>query len=210
VSRPDAKAAALKAEVDGRFRRSVRSREQILEALRELVSEGNLRPTGQQVAERASVSLRTVFRHFDDMEGLYREMQERLEQELRPLVEGLPVEGKFDQRVRALVRRRATLFERAAPFMRSDAIHRWRSLFLADSHKAMIREQRDELSRVLPEVDALPMSRREALELMLSFEAYDRLRTDHRLGRERAQEVVVDAAMALLAPASGRGQRSGG
>ena len=121
------KDAADKAEADGRFRRSVRSRERILDALRELVSEGNLRPTGQQVAARASVSLRTVFRHFDDMEGLYREMHERLEQEMRPLAAGPLVEGKLDQRVRALVRRRATVFERAAPFLRSGAIHRWRS-----------------------------------------------------------------------------------
>ena len=72
MSRLGVKEAADKAEVDGRFRRSVRSRERILDALRELVSEGNLRPTGQQVAARASVSLRTVFRQFDDMEVIQR------------------------------------------------------------------------------------------------------------------------------------------
>ena len=41
-----------------------------------LVREGEMSPSAAQVAERASVGLRTVFRHFDEMEILYREIAE--------------------------------------------------------------------------------------------------------------------------------------
>ncbi|MEN8159286.1 MAG: TetR family transcriptional regulator [Myxococcota bacterium] len=186
------------AEKDGRLRRSVRSRERILDALCALVEAGNLHPTGQQVAERAGVSLRTVFRHFEDMEGLNREMHERVERVMRPLAAGPRVRGPLVERVRELVRRRTTLFERATPFLRSGAIHRWKSPYLSKTHAADVRELRGDLARTLPEADEVPAARHEALELVTSFEAWDRLRADQKLGRDRAREVMVEAVMALL------------
>ena len=187
-----------RSEDDGRVQRSVRSRERILDALTELVSEGVLQPTAQQVAARASVSLRTVFRHFDDMEGLYREMQGRLDQMLRPLIDRPVLEGSLEVRVRDLVQRRSALFEKGAPFLRADVMVRWRSLFLSQAHAEMVRGLRLDLLRSLPEVADLPSERCDALELVTSFEAYDRLRTDQRLGRDRAQTVMTETLLALL------------
>ena len=40
----------------------------------ELVRAGAISPNAEEVAERAGVGLRTVFRRFDDMDSLYREM----------------------------------------------------------------------------------------------------------------------------------------
>ena len=57
---------------DGRALRSERSRRPIVEALFALVGEGVLQPTAQQVADRAGVGIRTVFRHFEDMDALLR------------------------------------------------------------------------------------------------------------------------------------------
>ena len=56
-------------EADGRVLRGARTRERIVDAVFELVSEGTVRPTAEEVASRAGVGIRTVFRHFDDMEG---------------------------------------------------------------------------------------------------------------------------------------------
>ena len=56
---------------DGRLLRSERSREQIVDALYELIGEGHMQPTAQQVAERSGVALRSVFRLFSDMDALY-------------------------------------------------------------------------------------------------------------------------------------------
>ena len=63
---------------DGRALRSERSRQVIIDAMLELVGEGNLVPTAQQVAERAEVGIRTVFRHFSEMESLYSTADKRL------------------------------------------------------------------------------------------------------------------------------------
>ena len=55
---------------DGRRLRSERSRQAIIDAMLKLVEEGVLVPTAQQVSERAGVGIRSVFRHFSDMESL--------------------------------------------------------------------------------------------------------------------------------------------
>jgi AcrR family transcriptional regulator len=185
-------------ETDGRLQRSVRSRERILDALCELVHAGDLRPTGQRVAERAGVSLRTVFRHFEDMEGLNREMHDRMERVLRPLATGERVSGSLLERVRGLIRRRTNVFEKGEAFLRAGAINRWQSPYLTEAHATDVRELRADLDRTLPEVSRVSAERQEALELMTSFEAWDRLRVDQRLGRERAREVMVEAVMALI------------
>jgi hypothetical protein len=52
---------------DGRVARSHRSRRAIVDAMRALHAEGDLRPTAPRVAERAGVSLRTVWQQFADM-----------------------------------------------------------------------------------------------------------------------------------------------
>src|SRR4051794_13288243 len=62
---------------DGRAARSVRTRRAIVDALRALHHEGDLRPTAPRVAERAGVSVRTVWQHFDDLETLLFEAGRR-------------------------------------------------------------------------------------------------------------------------------------
>ena len=56
---------------DGRTLRSLRTREAIVDATIGLLEDGDLRPTAPRVAERASVSVRSVFQHFDDLETLH-------------------------------------------------------------------------------------------------------------------------------------------
>ena len=56
--------------VDGRRARRHRSRDLAVDALLDLLGEGVVRPTAQQVAERSGVSLRSIFRIFDDVESL--------------------------------------------------------------------------------------------------------------------------------------------
>jgi hypothetical protein len=62
----------------------------------------------------------------------------------------------------------------------------------------MVRRLRAELLESLPELGSAPESVREAVDLVTSFEAWDRLRSDQHLGRERARAVLEGAALALL------------
>src|SRR3954469_10856930 len=56
--------------VDGRSLRRERNREAVIEAFLVLVREGNFDPGGAEIAERAGVSHRSVFRYFDDLADL--------------------------------------------------------------------------------------------------------------------------------------------
>jgi AcrR family transcriptional regulator len=179
-------------------RRSEKSRAAIVTALFDLVGEGVLQPTAQQVAERAGVGIRSVFRHFDDMDGLYATMDARLREEALPLLRGVPTAGALRERALALVERRARLFERIGPYKRSALLARWRSDFLRTQHALLVRELRADLLRALPEVADAPGAVAEALDVVTCFEAWDRLRTDQRLSRERAQSAVARAVIALL------------
>jgi AcrR family transcriptional regulator len=186
--------------IDGRARRAERSRGAILQALFELIGEGSLSPTAQQVAERAGVGLRSVFRHFRDMESLFAEVDARLLRELEPLAKGLPVQGPLAYRVRELAARRAKLFERIAPYKRSANAQRAASPFLTARHAELVRRLRAALRRWLPELASVPEETAAAIELLCSFEAWDRLRADQRLSRERAQTTVARAVLTLIEP----------
>jgi hypothetical protein len=61
----------------------------------------------------------------------------------------------------------------------------------------LVRALRTDLQRWLPELRRAPADRVEALDLVLSFEAWDRLRSEQRLGRDRARDVLVRAALAI-------------
>jgi AcrR family transcriptional regulator len=190
---------SAQATVDGRQARGERSREAIVAALFELVGRGELQPTAQQVAERAGVGLRSVFRHFSDMEGLFAAMDARLSGEALALVRGGEPAGPLRERAGALVRQRARLFERIAPYKRSANLNRWRSPFLRARHAALVRELRRDLLRWLPELERAGAELVEAFDLATSFEAWDRLRGDQRLSRERAEKVLERALLALAA-----------
>jgi TetR/AcrR family transcriptional regulator, regulator of autoinduction and epiphytic fitness len=64
--------------IDGRNARGLRTRGEIIAALLELVREGDVSPTMQSIADRAGVSVRSIYQHFTDTEGLYREVGEEI------------------------------------------------------------------------------------------------------------------------------------
>ena len=183
---------------DGRVRRRERNREAIIDALFGLVGRGVLQPTAQEVAAAAGVGIRSVFRHFSEIESLHRAMDSRLEAEALRLVTTPRATGALDDRIRGLVRQRAALFERVAPYKRSANLQRWRSSFLQGRHLRMQRLLRDELRAWLPELATTPPPLVEAVDLLTSIEAWERLRVDRRLGAAGAAAVVEGGLWALL------------
>ncbi len=182
---------------DGRVCRSQRSGQAIVDALLHLVGRGILEPTAQQVAARAAVGIRTVFRRFSDMEGLFAEMDARLEAEALPLLMGGHPHGPVPERTRALVQQRSRFFERIAPFKRSGNLKRWRSPFLRQRHARLVRALRTDLVRWLPEIRHAPTAVADALELATSFEAWDRLRSEQGLSASRARAAMERMLLVL-------------
>jgi AcrR family transcriptional regulator len=186
--------------LDGRARRGERSRDAIVRALHALIGEGVVQPTAQQVAARARVGLRSVFRHFADMDSVYAEVGARIQAEARGLIADAPTTGSVDSRLRRVLAQRSAFFEAIAPYMRAAEVARRRSPFLQRQHLRQVRELRERLWTALPELERAQAHVGEALDLLLSFDAWDRLRSDQRLARERAASVLEAAALALAAP----------
>ncbi|MBV8463124.1 MAG: helix-turn-helix transcriptional regulator, partial [Acidimicrobiales bacterium] len=57
-------------ETDGRRRRRLTNRGTVVDALLDLYREGNLRPSTDEIAERAGLSPRSLFRYFEDVDDL--------------------------------------------------------------------------------------------------------------------------------------------
>ena len=192
---------AQQASQDGRVQRGARSRESIVGALFSLVESGELQPTAEQVAQQAGVGTRTVFRHFNDMERLYAELDARVESEMRPLLGGTLPSGDLPTRVAALVGRRAIFFEQVRPFLLSGLTQRHAARFLAASHARFCRLMRADLERGFAgELTAAkePTALLDALDLLASFDAWHRLRSDQGLGRARAARVLQDSLLAVF------------
>jgi AcrR family transcriptional regulator len=182
---------------DGRRRRGLDNRTRIVGAMLEIVYSGEVAPTAEQVAARADVGLRTVFRHFQDMDSLYREMAVVIEGELLAVANRPFRSEDWRARLIELVERRAFAFERIAPYQRASAISRHRSKFLADAHRRLVGAAREILKAHLPAVVAGDLATLEALDLLLSFETWARLRDDQGLSAKRARE-VLEAAIRKL------------
>ena len=183
---------------DGRIKRSERSREAIVLSMLELIAEGSLSPTAQQVAERADVGVRTVFRHFSDMETLFAAMNDRLSEQVTTLFVDAQQTGPLSQRIRAMVERRQTLFEKLSPYLRASAIQRERSEFLRAEHARGVKRLRRDLHRWLVEIEDVPPEDAAALEALLSFETYYHLRADQKLSLRKTGAVLQRSVERLL------------
>ena len=184
---------------DGRLKRSVATRKKILQALTALTYEGVLSPTAEQVAMRADVGLRTVFRHFDDMDSLYREINTDLELKVQPLLKIRLSGSTWQERVLQSIEIRSDFYESTAAMYLASQVHRHESDFLTQNLMDSARQQRDLLQRLLPAAVAKNSTLLNALDLVLSFETWIRLRREQGLALAQARDVVRLAVKALLA-----------
>ena len=67
-------AAAAPTTEDGRHARRDRNRLAVVDAMLELYVEGNLDPSSDEIAERAGLSPRSLFRYFEDLDDLGQEV----------------------------------------------------------------------------------------------------------------------------------------
>src|SRR5690349_7322510 len=108
---------------DGRVARSHRTRRAIVDAMRALHAEGDLRPTAPRIAERAGVSLRTVWQQYADMETLLVEAIRRDNEILRSLIKRIEPDQPLAARIAAFVGQRSRIHEQMTPTWRAARIH---------------------------------------------------------------------------------------
>jgi AcrR family transcriptional regulator len=196
-------AAKTAQEADGRKHRSQRSQMLIVNAMLELVAQGNLAPSADQIADIAKVGRRSVFRHFSDMDTLYREMTDSIAATMESIVQRPFEAADWYGQVLELVDRRAMTFEKMKPFLLAGQRHRHRSLFLKASHARFVEMLRKILLGILPKDAARDAFLVEALDLLLSFESWNRLREDQDLSVAKSKRVLKQAIESLLKGGAG-------
>ena len=143
---------------DGRAARAARTRDAIVEASVALVEEGDLRPTAPRIAERAGVSVRSVFQHFDDLPALHTAVVHRVVERLAVLVVPADPTLPLDERIDAFARNRAVLLEAVTPFRRAAAVHGPFAPELRDAvaqGSAFLRHEVE--AAFAPEIEAAPL-----------------------------------------------------
>ena len=173
---------------DGRHERSAASRRRIIQAALELILEGNPNPRAEDVAARAGVGLRTVFRLFRDMEGIYADVLVDQRRIFLACFTETFTAPPGARRVLELYGRLAVMYEAGMPMRRTGVVRRYKSPSLA----AAIAELDATIAEFI-DVEmgtALPALRRSLVNLLMSYDAWMRLRD--------AQGVQYEAALALV------------
>jgi AcrR family transcriptional regulator len=184
---------------DGRRKRGEDNRNRISDAFIAMVSEGTIAPTAKDVAQRANVASRSVFRHFSDMESLYREMTMHIARlSYAKLVQPL-VATDSDSAITELIERRCRIYDQLMPFHVAAQAHQHVSAHLSIHLQDFAELQRRTLLKQLPRELVKDKARLEAANLALSFDTWMRLRREQRLGREAAKHVIALTCAALLA-----------
>jgi AcrR family transcriptional regulator len=189
--------------LDGRVARSRRTRAAIVEALVDLLEEGNPQPTIEEIASRAGVAPRTVFQHYADREALFAAVSAHRAGHLQALMGTIDPGAPLDERVEEIVAQRARVYEWIAAVRRgallmepfSESVHVWLKTFRA--------AKREELERVFAsEIAARPERERATLVAALgaagSWSAWDALRAQQDLDVDHASAALALTLRALL------------
>ncbi len=183
---------------DGRKLRSEGSKRKIVSAMLELVREGRMAPTAEEVAKRAQVGLRTVFRRFKDMENLYAEMSIAINEKVESIIEEPTETLAWQENLQQMVTRRIKVYEVIMPYRVAAEALKFQSTILLNRHMEIVREERRRLLALLPGplLDDRPLI--EGLEAALSFDMWNQLRNDQRLSADAAGAVVMRIVDSLL------------
>ena len=184
--------------IDGRRLRSERTRLAIINAALAQQKEGVLVPTAQQISDRAGVLIRTFFRHFEDMEALFKAADSHYREFYEALFLGGDREGTLDERLDRIVERRADAFEGVWNFALGTQAQLWRYETLRENYSRNQRGLRQNLEDWLPELGALPYDDRETVDAMTSFEMWHRLRSHQGLSKAAGVRIIKGVLKNLM------------
>jgi len=195
--------AARTPEGGSRAPASARRRVRAIDAFIDLVLEGNLPPTTEQVAERAGISVATLFRYFENLNVLRRNATGRM-LERYPLLHVPEVgEGPLPDRIERLAAIRVAPWEKVHPLallQRSTVLKDPDAARMVDMIRGvMAREIREHFA---PELRGLTAAQRDDVVALIatltSVESWEQFR--HAYGRSvlqtrRAWAQAIDAVL---------------
>lgn len=188
---------------DGRIARGIRSRRAIVESHTELVREGVLRPTAQMVADRAGVSVRTIWTNFSDLEALLQATSERWLELDAAMWEPVDPTLPMAERIEVFCARRAARMDHISPAARSSLLGEPFSDALMDSRRQHIARLKADLQHTFGPELGEPCAEHggvyDELYVIAAWPVWMMLLDDLDLDREKALEATTDAFRRVLA-----------
>jgi AcrR family transcriptional regulator len=194
-----AEPVAKKEKTDGRKQRSARSRDKIKTSILTLIRAGIYSPRAIDISEHSGLSMRTVFRHIDDMESLLREIAGDVQKEVLPRFlqpyTATDWRGQLDENIA----RRVAVWEDILPIRMSASLSRFRSKFLLEEYQQVLELERAGLRSVLPDSIRGDEVLVRALNEVTGVGCWLNLRMDQELSPNAAEAVVRRTVDALIA-----------
>lgn len=194
--------------VDGRTARAERTRAAIVEAHLALISEGDLRPTGERIAERAGISLRTLWTNFKDMETLFEASGEEVLRQQDAAHRSISPTLPLAKRVDAFCRQRARLLQLIAPSARAAQMREPVSEQLRRNRMKHVARVRAEVELLFAaELERAGPGREQLVNALLAasmWSTWSMLRDGLGLGVDQARAVMARTVAALLADPGAR------
>jgi len=189
---------------DGRVLRGQRNTQAILDALLDLYRQGIFTPTLTEVAQAAGVTTRAVYHRFADIEAIAREVGRRQIKEHRARFYSAALsEGPLHERIVSFVDIRMAMYERIAPVRRAAMVNLHRSDVTREQLRFAWALGRQQIERAFEhELKRLDERRRrqllESLDLLTSFECWDRMRARQQLHETEVRTILIDLLTAAL------------
>ncbi len=169
----------------------------------DLIAGGDIAPTAQRIADRAGVSVRSVYQHFTDVEGLYADASSRTFDWVQSVSTEIDPRWPLKRRIEEFAVGRADTLEMLTPFSRASRLIEPNSAAIRHNRQVMQRWGRDRISRIFAsELDKLEGPARAsllaAIDTISSAEAWEHLRTSGQSVKS-ARQIVRTGVAALLA-----------
>ncbi len=177
-------------QTDGRLLRTQRSRQVIVDSAFELMEDDAVMPTAQAVADRAGVTIRTLFRHFPEMDLLYRELHELTFKAYGKEYQKGDKTGTLEQRVSSAVVTFTNAYSKLRNvFLVTKSMIRT-SDFLRENYARTQKRLSKRLLDWLPELAEMPDDTHDAVDALLSFEFWHRLHMNQGVSKKRTVSLI--------------------
>jgi AcrR family transcriptional regulator len=190
--------------MDGRNARRERGQRAVVNAMFELIQEGNLSPSVDQVAARAGISVATIFRNHGNVDELSRDAARLFEERFGRLflIPQIGV-GSLDQRIARFCDERLDLYETIWPYLQfmmvraaeheeaKENLHRVRDV-LADQ----VRRQFQTELRAVGKAESLDLAA--TIDALTSPESWALMQALHSRTRRQIKRAWTSAFSSLL------------
>lgn len=190
--------------VDGRSLRRERNRQDIVNALLDLIENGETEISAALIASKAGLSERSIFRYFDDVNDLYRSVCDlAFSKEIEyALIDDAGV-GSLDTKIENFVNQRVRIYtmnEKIAPAARSFAFKNPIIKNQLVVGRKLLRTQiikhfAEELSAFDKQQQQVAVS---IIDSLTTFEYYDMMRSDQKMSVQAIKSVLTESIRKAL------------